>query len=270
MTSFPNIDVIIPCYNCAATLGRAVESVLQQPNLGRLYLVDDASTDNTRELAEQFVRRFPDKIRLEILPYNGGVAKARNWGALQSNAEFIAFLDADDAYEFGALEAAASIFYFRPQVSVVRLALKPVDLAERYRTHPNIDHAWQYMRMTCGGNVVFNRAFFFACGGFPQDPLFCELGGEDGALGIATTKLGAIATLFEDVGVLHYCREGMHAERLLDAVLFGKNDERVTAEKMAQANQVTDEICRRVNQLKCGLNTEQIGIQPLRLERAEG
>ena len=36
--------------------------------------------------------------------------------------------------------------------------------------------------MTCGGNVVFNKAFFLACGGFPTHQLFRELGGEDGAL----------------------------------------------------------------------------------------
>lgn len=40
------------------------------------------------------------------MPKNGGVAKARNWGAIQSEAEFIAFLDADDAYENGALQVA--------------------------------------------------------------------------------------------------------------------------------------------------------------------
>ena len=46
------------------------------------------------------------------MPKNSGVAKARNWGALQSSNEFIAFLDADDAYEQGALEVAAATFSF--------------------------------------------------------------------------------------------------------------------------------------------------------------
>ena len=77
----------------------------------------------------------------------------------------------------------------------------------------------------------FNKAFFLACGGFPTHQLFRELGGEDGALGIATTKTAKVATLFEDVGVLHFCREGMHAERLLDGLLLGKQDPAITAEK---------------------------------------
>ena len=45
--NLPLIDVVIPCYNTEQTLVRAVESVLQQNNLGHLWLIDDASTDNT-------------------------------------------------------------------------------------------------------------------------------------------------------------------------------------------------------------------------------
>lgn len=267
---FAKIDVIIPCYNAALTLLRAIESVLAQDFLDTLWLIDDASTDSTLAVANAFAEQFPDRIKVESMPKNGGVAKARNWGALQSNNEFIAFLDADDAYEQGALEVAAATFHFQTDTSLVRLALNPVDLPARYAEHPNFDFAWQHMRMTCGGNVVFRRAFFLACGGFPQDELFRELGGEDGALGIATTKIAKVATLFNEPGVLHYCREGMHAERLLDAILFQKTPAGVTEEKMAQANAITDEICRQIDALKCGLNSPQIGICPLTLTRSDG
>ena len=51
--NLPLIDVVIPCYNAEQTLVRAVESVLLQGNLGRLWLIDDASTDNTFALALQ-------------------------------------------------------------------------------------------------------------------------------------------------------------------------------------------------------------------------
>ncbi|OOF58039.1 glycosyltransferase [Rodentibacter myodis] len=266
---FPNIDVIIPCYNAEKTLVRAVESVLNQRYLGKIWLIDDGSTDSTRALATALAERYPNRIYVESMPKNSGVAKARNWGALQSGNEFIAFLDADDAYEQGALEVAAATFHFQPDTSVVRLALKPIGLSAHYAQHPDFDFAWQHMRMTCGGNVVFRRAFFLACGGFPQDDLFRELGGEDGALGIATTKVAKVATLFDEVGVLHYCRSGMHAERLLDAILFQKMPSNVTDQKISQANAVTDEICRQIETLKCGLNSAQIGIRPLTLTRSE-
>lgn len=261
------IDVVIPCFNAETTLQRAVQSVLNQPQLGVLWIVDDCSTDGTASLANAFAAQFPDKIRVENMPKNGGVAKARNWGALQSQAEFIAFLDADDAYENGALQVAEGIFQFRADIALVRLALKPMGIAERYAAHPNFEQAWQVMQMTCGGNVVFRRSFFLACGGFPQDELFRELGGEDGALGIATTRCSLVATAFNDVGVLHFCREGMHAERLLDSALFGVRPPEITPEKNAQAEAVTEAICQRVNQLQSVLNSEK-GIMPVTLSWA--
>ena len=116
------IDVIIPCYNAETTLVRAVQSVLNQPELNLLWLIDDGSTDNTLALAKHLQARVPDKIRVEQMPQNSGVAKARNWGALQSEADLIAFLDADDAYENGALQVAEKIFEFKPETALVRLA----------------------------------------------------------------------------------------------------------------------------------------------------
>lgn len=264
---FPLIDVIIPCYNAAQTLERAVKSVLNQPHLGTLWLIDDASTDQTLSLAQQFAAQYPEKINVEQMPRNSGVAKTRNWGALQSAAEIIAFLDADDAYEPEALTLASSVFHFRPEIQVLRLALSPVGIAERYSAHPNFDFAWQHMRMTCGGNVVFRRAFFLACGGFPQHQLFRELGGEDGALGIATTQVCQVGTLFNEPGVLHYCRDGMHAERLLDAILFNKIPPDITDEKMNEAQAVTDKICQQMRLLRDGLTADNVGVIPLALQR---
>ena len=56
--NLPLIDVVIPCYNAEQTLVRAVESVLLQGNLGRLWLIDDASTDNTFALAYSLPRNI--------------------------------------------------------------------------------------------------------------------------------------------------------------------------------------------------------------------
>ena len=257
------IDVIIPCFNAEKTLMRAVESVLAQSELGTIWLIDDASTDHTLVVAEQLAQAFPKQIKVESLPKKGGVAKARNWVALQSQADFVAFLDADDAYEPNALQVAQAIFQARDDVSLVRLALNPIDLPARYHEHPNFTQIWQSMRMTCGGNVVFRRAFFLACGGFPQDELFRTFGGEDGALGIATTRSALVATAFDSPGVQHYCRDGMHAERLLDALLFNKLPEGITPEHIAEAEAVTARICQQLHHLKTGLTSAQTGIIPM-------
>ncbi|MDO5055532.1 glycosyltransferase family 2 protein [Pasteurella oralis] len=267
--SFPKVDVVISCYNAEKTLIRAVNSVLNQNALNHLWIVDDNSTDNTFKLANQIAARFPEKVTVEKLSRNGGLAKARNWGALQSNAEFIAFLDADDAYEPEALTTASCVFHFRPETSLVRLALKPVDLAERYAEHPDFKDAWENVQLASARNVVFRRLFLLACGGFPQESLFRRLGGDDSVIGNVVAKLGRVATLFEDVGVLRYCDEGMQEERLLDAILFGKTQRTAGQDHLEVAEQITETICGQVEQLKQYLNTQEVGVKPLVIERTE-
>jgi len=51
------IDVIIPCFNAEKTLMRAVESVLAQPELGTLWLIDDASTDGSIEIIQKITNK---------------------------------------------------------------------------------------------------------------------------------------------------------------------------------------------------------------------
>ena len=94
MTDQPLFSVIIPVYNGAATVGRAVESVLGQSWARReVIVVDDGSSDET----PQVVKRFGDAVRY-LRQDNAGVSAARNAGAQQANGEWLAFLDADDWY----------------------------------------------------------------------------------------------------------------------------------------------------------------------------
>lgn len=262
------LDVIIPCYNAESTLNRAVLSCLQQPELNALWLIDDGSSDNTWAEIQKLAAEYP-QIRAERLPENGGVARARNWGALQSSADLIAFLDADDAYEQGALEAAYYSFQHFDYLGLIRLKVKPVGLSERYAQHEKLEHAWRILEMTIGGNMVFRRHFFLACGGFPQNALFQQFGGEDGALGLATTYNSVVGTLFGDnePAVLHYCRDGMHAERLLEAFLYDLHDPRITQENRAEADGVTENIGVKLQNLKNILSVSQCGIMPLEVSR---
>lgn len=263
------LDIVIPCFNAAATLSRAVESCLAQPQLGHLWLIDDASTDETADIARDWVQRFPQQISMCTLPENGGAARARNWGVLQSSADLIAFLDADDAYQENALAAACFAFERLPYLGLVRLRLQAVGLPEHYATHPDLPRAWHNVQMTVAGNTVWRRAFFLAGGGFPQHELFRRLGGEDGALGIAATRASVVGTLFnaEEPAVLHFCREGMHAARLLDAMLFDQHDERILQADIAQAESVSAQIQAQWSSVAEILNVAQCGVMPLHVSR---
>ncbi|UOO83005.1 glycosyltransferase family 2 protein [Uruburuella testudinis] len=262
------LDVVIPCYNAAATLTRAAESALAQAQVRHVWLIDDASTDHSPQIISRLTTAS-NRIFSARLPDNGGVSRARNWGLLQSNADYIAFLDADDAYETGALAAATVALAQHPQLGLVRLKLKAVGLPARYAGHPKLPEAWQRLEMTVGGNTVFRRSLLLACGGFPADELFKRFGGEDAALGIALTRSSIVGTLFgaNEPAVLHYYRPGMHAERLLDAALFAQTAPRISAADLAAAEAVSQRISRQLTDLHACLTPPQTGIMPLFPER---
>ncbi|MBZ0161011.1 MAG: glycosyltransferase [bacterium] len=94
--SSPQVSVVIPTYNRAGTLGRAITSVLSQtfPDL-ECIVVDDGSTDQTVALVEGFQ---DPRLRLLRLPVNKGVSHARNVGIQAARGEWIAFLDSDDEW----------------------------------------------------------------------------------------------------------------------------------------------------------------------------
>ena len=239
----PTLDVIIPCYNAANTLRAAAESALAQSVVQTVWLVDDASDDGTPDIMRELAAQSP-QIRCEYLPSNGGAARARNWGALQSRADFTAFLDADDAYEVSALLPAYTALSRFTYLSLVRLKPRPAGFPNRYLTHSDFNRAWQQLEMTVGGNTVFRRNTLLACGGFPQDEIFRTFGGEDAA-------------------VRHTYRPNIHAERLLKLALFGISDQKITTKHFQQAEAVTERICRKLEELKLQIALEQNGIMPL-------
>ncbi|GMR21653.1 MAG: hypothetical protein BMS9Abin36_2257 [Gammaproteobacteria bacterium] len=90
----PRFSVIIPAYNSAATLAKAVESVIEQSwPAHEIIVIDDGSTDDTLQVA----RGFGDRVRV-IHQSNAGVSMARNRGAEAATGDWLAFLDADDWY----------------------------------------------------------------------------------------------------------------------------------------------------------------------------
>src|SRR6185295_19151753 len=87
---YMKISVIIPAYNQARWLPECIESALQQTlTAHEIIVVDDGSTDDTREV----VSRYPVR---HIYQKNAGVSAARNRGIQEATGEWIALLDGDD------------------------------------------------------------------------------------------------------------------------------------------------------------------------------
>ena len=93
------VSVVIPTYNRAAKVVEAVRSVLGQEQVDiEVIVIDDGSTDHTRQLIEPFL----DRIRY-VHKENGGVSSARNRGIREATGKWVAFLDSDDVWQPGKL-----------------------------------------------------------------------------------------------------------------------------------------------------------------------
>ena len=115
MKESQTVSTIIPAYNAAKTIGRAVECVLAQTyHPAEILVIDDGSPD---ELAMALVP-YQHRIRL-IQKSNGGAASARNVGIDNARGDLIAFLDADDYWEPRKLELQVEIFRSHPEVGLV-------------------------------------------------------------------------------------------------------------------------------------------------------
>lgn len=99
----PLISVIVPFYNSEEYLEEAVVSVIEQDYRElEIILVDDFSTDNSLQLAED-LRIRDSRIRILRQPENRGVGPSRNYGVENASGEYLIFLDSDDYFKPGAL-----------------------------------------------------------------------------------------------------------------------------------------------------------------------
>lgn len=98
----PLFSIVLPTYNRAEILGEAIESVIAQDyDNWELLVIDDGSTDNTKEL----VKAFDDPRVKYIYQQNAERSAARNNGITQAKGEYICFIDSDDWYTKDHLSA---------------------------------------------------------------------------------------------------------------------------------------------------------------------
>jgi glycosyltransferase involved in cell wall biosynthesis len=186
-------SVIIPLYNKAPYIRKALESVLAQTYTDyEVIVVDDGSTDDSCAIADEFVReamgnglwaideennrQSPIANRLMLLKQqNAGVSAARNNGVAQASGEYIAFLDADDWWEPTYLERMARLIddypkaglyacnyvYYKPGKTHVAL-----NIPTGYINYPKAYYEGGAMPVT-SISVAVPRKVFEEVGGFP-------------------------------------------------------------------------------------------------------
>jgi glycosyltransferase involved in cell wall biosynthesis len=117
--SDPVVSVVIPCHNYARYLPEAVSSVVAQTfRTWELVIVDDGSTDDTVEVAEDLIARHPDRCIRLLRQDNAGVSAARNTGIAAAAGRYILPLDADDVIAPTMLEKTVAVLDGNPGIAI--------------------------------------------------------------------------------------------------------------------------------------------------------
>lgn len=165
----PKVSIIIPAYNSARFLPETLDSVISQNYQAyELIIVDDGSTDNTKEI----LRPYTDKIRY-VSQANAGSAAARNTGLELARGEFIVFLDADDLLLPGKLKEQAAFLEVRPPLGMVHSGWHEIDEAgnhirtiEPWHEAPVLDLlTWFKAKPIRMGAMMYRRLWLESVGG---------------------------------------------------------------------------------------------------------
>jgi len=172
VTSRPTIGVVIPAHDAGSTLASTLASVAaQEDGPDEVVVVDDASSDDTAAVA----RSAGVAVLASPAP---GAAAARNHGIASMDTDYVAFLDADDAWEPGYCATARAL-----------LGRTPVDLLVAQRVDVGADGVRVERRVAAGGlsaagllrhnpiatsGVVVSRRVLQHAGGFDEEARYCE------------------------------------------------------------------------------------------------
>ena len=185
--AYPQVSIIIPLYNKAPYLKKALESVCAQSFTDwECIIMDDGSTDDSATIAAQWISQQEETIRKRfrlLHQANAGVAAARNNAVEASTGDKIAFLDADDWWDPAFLQEmlifsnqypdagiwGCNYIYYKPgktRIGVTNVAYITPDAAW-------INYPKSYFQGTgmpiWTGSVLISRSVFKAMGGFPED-----------------------------------------------------------------------------------------------------
>jgi glycosyltransferase involved in cell wall biosynthesis len=170
------ISVVIPSYNRAHTLQRALKSVLNQTSpADEIIVVDDGSTDHSATLMQQF-----PTIKL-IQQENKGVSAARNTGIRATIHEWIALLDSDDEWLANKLINIRQSQHDHPEIKLfhsneiwIRNGVRVNPMNKHNKYGGDIFHYCLPLCVISPSAVVLHRSLFDHCGLFNENLPACE------------------------------------------------------------------------------------------------
>ena len=173
-----SLSVVIPTYNRARMVCRAIDSVRAQRHPpSEIIVVDDGSTDGTAAL---LTKRYGGAITL-LRQENRGVAAARNSGVAAARGEWVAFLDSDDVWHPEKLQRQIAWHRENPQIEWSHTGERWIRNGREVRQkahHAKPEGACFHRTLTrctiAPSSVVIRRTLLEACGGFDEAFRVCE------------------------------------------------------------------------------------------------
>lgn len=212
----PMVSVILPTYNRAYILKRAIDSVLAQtyPNF-ELIVIDDGSTDNTMEL----LSHYHDPRLVVLAPgKRGGAAAARNRGIEVAKGDYVAFQDSDDEWFLEKLDRQVTHIESYPDasVSVCGSLCVPVEVnAVGYRGADILRRVGAFMTLMRYGNQFSTPAWLIRRSKLDQVGPFDEsfLTWEDWELSMRLDAIGGFVALDEPLYIAYDTRGSVKANK---------------------------------------------------------
>ncbi len=175
----PEIDAIIPTFNRAEVLPRAIQSVLSQTYpVKNIWIIDDGSTDHTLEVLTPYLQQ--DQVKF-VKTANLGVSHARNLGVGLSSSPWVAFLDSDDEWLPERLARQVQVLTENPELNLVhgeeiwiRNGVRVNAHKKHQKSGGNIFEKSLSLCLISPSATLLRKSTLLELGGFREDFPVCE------------------------------------------------------------------------------------------------
>ncbi|MDO6384978.1 glycosyltransferase family 2 protein [Uliginosibacterium sp. 31-12] len=239
------LSVIIPCFNQAKTLLRAVVSAEKVRGVGEIIIVDDCSDDGSAELIASICAER-ENVRGLSNAVNSGPGVSRNHGVRNAHGEYVTFLDADDELiNVGLFEESMDVIRQNPLIQAVKPMEEFFDSVKGYIL-PEYDPRYVSVVLSSVHGLVVKKKYFDVIGGFPEGDVFRgPLGGEDVAFMQALVECGPLGKL-DAVSYRMWSSQGGHTDQFLAATRLMNSG----FEFLVKGDAAVDELGRAVSEFK--------------------
>ena len=174
------VSVIMGIYNCAETLGEAIDSILNQTYSDwELIMCDDGSEDNTYEIALEYAAQYPDKIVVIKNEQNIGLNKTLNKCLNMAMGKYVARMDGDDICAKTRFEVEIAVLENEPEIAIVSTSMDHFDESGNWgkESHPTYPQKKDFLYGTpfCHAPCMVRKEAYDKVSGYSIEPRFTRV-----------------------------------------------------------------------------------------------